>query len=98
MKIRKNLSEAFQVKNNKKGNKQVAFTKAIFKGSDFKVIVRGRNKNRRKAVEKVGLTYSAKFKQDIPIRLADRLAVYIVNKKTGQHLKYFKILYNGILH
>jgi len=40
-------------------------------------------------VEKVGLTYSGKFKQDIPVELASKLAVYIVNKKTGHHLKKF---------
>ncbi len=89
MKIRNNIAEAFQVKNNKKGLKQLNDIKAIFKGSDFKIIVRGRNKNRRKAVEKVGLKYSGKFKQDIPVELASKLAVYIINKKTGHHLKKF---------
>ena len=89
MKIRndKGLWEAFQVKNNKKGLKQLARIKAIFEGSEYKFIIRGRNKNRRKAVENAGLTYSPKFKQDIPVKLADRLAVYIVHKETGKHLK-----------
>lgn len=89
MKIRNNVAEAFQVKNNKKGLKRLAEVRALFKGSDYKLVIRGRNKNRRKAVEKAGLTYIGRHKQDCPIKFASRLAVYIVNKKTGHHLKKF---------
>lgn len=95
MKIRNDISEAFQVKNKKKGLKKLKQIKALFKGSDFKVVVRGRNKNRRKAVEKAGLKYGAQHRQDIPIKLASRLAVYIISKSTGKHLKFTKTLTHG---
>jgi len=89
MKIRENIAEAFQVDNNPEGLAEVSMIKKLFKGSDYKIISRGRNENRRKAIEAVGLTYGRHIKQDIPVKYATRLAVYIIHKKTGVHLKNF---------
>lgn len=87
MKFRKGIAEAFQVKNTPKGKKRIKMAREIFKDSDYRVIVRGRNKDRRKAIEKAGLTYNDSYRSSIPLKFSTHLAVYIVNQKTGYHLK-----------
>jgi len=75
------------LENNDKGKSELAGIKRLFKGTDFKVVARPRNPNRRKAIEEAGLTYSKKYRQDIPVKLATRFSIYIVSKSTGKQLK-----------
>ncbi len=80
------ISEAFQVDNSIAGRRTIATIKALFARTDYKVIVRGRDADRKKQVTKAGLKYNGTHKQDISVYLARRLSVYIVHKTTGQHL------------
>lgn len=83
----KNIREFCQLKNNANGKKELAAIKRLFKGTEFRVIVRGRNSDRRGTVEKAGKVYCKDYRYDIPLEYAERFAVYIKQKATGRHMK-----------
>ena len=74
------------IENNVEGLAELKIIRKLFKGSKYEVIVKGRHANRRAAFEAIGLTYRPLSKTDVPIKIAQRYAVYIKNKKTREHL------------
>jgi len=78
--------KSIMIENTVEGRAEIKIIRKLFKGSKYQVIVKGRHANRRAAFEAIGLTYRPLSKTDVPIKIAQRYAVYIKNKKTGEHL------------
>lgn len=86
---RDDLQEVFQVDNTDQGKMEIEVIRNFFKGTPFKVVLYGRNPDRKGTIESMGERYYVGHQARIALKYATRIAVYIVHKKNGRSIKEF---------